>query len=203
MSPEVYATFESICTSEQISEPILEVGAIQGPDSLLNLTSLEKFNSKTGLNMECFPSTDTITMVTGNANAMDQFTDNQFGCVLCNATLEHDAKFWLSVAEMHRVLKPGGLLVIGVPGYKGMGPNYLASKSSWSGRLIRNFARLVKSGEMMAGTLTLGEHFFPNDYYRFSTQAVKEIFLNGFESVQTTQVMMPPRIIGWGRKPVK
>jgi hypothetical protein len=105
------------------------------------------------------------------------------------------------VAEMHRVLKAGGLLVIGVPGYKGMGPKYLASKDTWSGKTIRNFARLVKSDELMAGTLTLGEHFFPNDYYRFSTQAVEEIFLEGFDSVQTMQIMMPPRIIGWGRKP--
>jgi SAM-dependent methyltransferase len=201
MSPEVYAAFESICASELISEPILEVGAIQGPESLLQLTSLRSFNSKMGLNIEPFPSSDTITMVTGNANEMSQFADHTFGCVLCNATLEHDAKFWLSVAEMHRVLKPGGLLVIGVPGYKGMGPDYLTSQDSWKGKLIRAVARFLKSDELMAGTLTLGEHFFPNDYYRFSPQAVQEIFLEGFDSVQTMLVMMPPRIIGWGRKP--
>jgi len=99
MSPEVYAAFESICASELISEPILEVGAIQGPESLLQLSSLHTFNSKIGLNIEPFPSSDTITMVSGNANEMNQFADNTFGCVLCNATLEHDAKFWLSVAD--------------------------------------------------------------------------------------------------------
>ena len=58
-----------------------------------------------------------IVAVTGNANRMDAFEDEMFDLVLSNATLEHDKHFWLSVAEMHRVLRPGGLLVIGVPGF--------------------------------------------------------------------------------------
>ena len=54
--------------------------------------------------------------------------------VVCCATLEHDKRFWLSVKEMQRVLRPGGLLVIGVPfysrGWTGVASS-TTSSSSW------------------------------------------------------------------------
>ena len=47
----------------------------------------------------------------------DLFDSNWFDLILCSATLEHDKRFWRSVSEMRRVLRPGGLLIISVPGY--------------------------------------------------------------------------------------
>jgi len=202
MSPEVYAAFESICATESITDPVLEIGAADSNESLLRMKCLAGHKHKVGLNMEYFPSTQDIKMVMGNANAMDMFEDQSFGCVLCNATLEHDARFWITVSEIRRVLKPGGLVVIGVPGYKGMGPRYIANRENWTGKMFHFLARHIKSDEWMAGTLTLGEHFFPGDYYRFSEQAMREILLEGFEQVHSIWTMMPPRIIGWGRKPI-
>ena len=45
------------------------------------------------------------------------FDDESFVLVMSNAVLEHDKHFWLTLAEMKRVTRPGGLMVIGVPGF--------------------------------------------------------------------------------------
>jgi len=201
MSPEVHAAFEAICRREPIDGPVLEVGAWPGPDSLLRLPSLASIPGKTGINMEAVASDDMITMVVGNANAMPMFADETFGCVLCNATLEHDPRFWLTLAEIRRVTKPGGLVLIGVPGFRGMGPKHLAPPRSIVGRLIRFVATVTRHDALVAGTSTLGVHKFPGDYYRFTEQAVREVFLEGLEQPRVRWVMTPPRVIGWARKP--
>jgi ubiquinone/menaquinone biosynthesis C-methylase UbiE len=40
------------------------------------------------------------------------FYDEEFDNVLCLEMLEHDNRFWESIKEMYRVLKPGGTMVI-------------------------------------------------------------------------------------------
>ena len=98
-------------------ERALEVGGLMGADSLLRFPELAGAE-RYCLNLVEMPGDGEITAVTGNANDMrDVFEDDLFDLVLCSATLEHDKRFWLSVAEMRRVLKPGGLLIISVPGY--------------------------------------------------------------------------------------
>jgi SAM-dependent methyltransferase len=201
MSPDVYKAFNAICQSESPTGPILEVGAMPGPDSLLKLDALSNIADKTGINIEPFASDATTQMVTGNANRMDMFADNSFGCVLCNSTLEHDARFWETLSEIRRVTRPGGLIIIGVPGFRGMGPSFLAPPNSFAGRTLRLLAKITKADALLAGTSTLGEHFFPSDYYRFTEQAVMEIFLEGLVQKHCQWVMTPPRIIGWARKP--
>ena len=201
MSPEVYAAFESICRGEAIDGPVLEVGAWPGPDSLLRLPSLAAIPGKTGINMEVVAPDEGITMVFGNGNAMDMFADDTFGCVLSNATLEHDPRFWRTLAEIRRVTRPGGLVVIGVPGFRGMGPRHLVPPRSFIGRMIGFLTAITRHDALVAGTSTLGVHNFPGDYYRFSEQAVREVFLEGLVEPRIRWVMTPPRVIGWARKP--
>ena len=45
------------------------------------------------------------------------FPDASFAWVVCSSMLEHDERPWLSAAEMLRVLKPGGQLVVTAPGF--------------------------------------------------------------------------------------
>jgi SAM-dependent methyltransferase len=154
----------------------LEVGGVTGPNSLLDAPELrgaERFC----LNLLKMPEIDGVKTVAGNANDMRMFKEESFDIVLCNATLEHDKRFWRSVAEMHRVLRPGGLLVVGVPGY-------------------------VKDPERDHGraTHTYRVHY-RFDYYRFSEQAVREVVFEGMRRVRVMQVMYPPRLIGHGIKP--
>ncbi|CAH1197381.1 hypothetical protein NTGBS_250005 [Candidatus Nitrotoga sp. BS] len=131
---------------------------------------------------------------------MPDFVDGQFEAVLCNATLEHDPYFWKTLAEIHRVTAPGGLIMIGVPGYEGMGAQSFLRNKPVTGWLLKAFARLVNSDVLRASTVTLGEHLFPGDYHRFSEQAVREIFLAGLVDISVCTVMQPPRFIGSGRK---
>lgn len=201
MSPEVYRLFAEIVAREPFSGPVLEVGAVPGPDSLLNLPALSGIPQKTGLNLELFPSTGSIRMVARNANRMEMFADGTFGCVLCNSTLEHDARFWETLAEIRRVTASGGLIVIGVPGFRGMGPRFLAPPRSLLGLGFALLARLIPGEALRAGTVTLGEHLYPGDYYRFTEQAVREVFLQDLVNPQCRCLMTPPRIVGWARKP--
>ena len=177
MSPKVKRRFHAIIRRTGVKpKRALEVGGLMGEDSLLRFPELAGAE-RYCLNLVDLPSEDGITAIKGNANDMRQFEDGMFDLVVCCSTLEHDKRFWLSLAEMKRVLAPGGLLVIGVPGY-------------------------VKDEERDQGrsTLTYRVHY-AFDYYRFSEQAVREVFFDGMERVRVRAVMTPPRIIGHGRKP--
>jgi SAM-dependent methyltransferase len=158
-------------------ERALEVGGLMGANSLLQFPELEGAE-RFCLNLVEMSSDDVVTSVTGNANDMKGVFDNDsFDLVLCCSTLEHDKHFWLSVAEMKRVMRPGGLLVIGVPGY-------------------------VKDEQRDQGrsTLTYRVHY-AFDYYRFSEQAVREVFFADMDRVQVKAYMTPPRLLGHGYKP--
>lgn len=201
MSPAVYATFQEICAQEQIRGPVLEVGAVIGPDSLLRLPCLKGVANRVGINIERTLSDDGCRMIQGNANEMRMFADGSFETVLCNSTLEHDPFFWKTIAEIHRVTTSGGFVVIGVPGFAGMGVDCFAPRKSIPGFLLRLAAQMTKSDLLLASTPTLGEHFFPGDYYRFTEQAMREVFLANFHPISIRKIMNPPRIIGSGRKP--
>jgi SAM-dependent methyltransferase len=155
----------------------LEVGGVMGKDSLLRFPELEGAE-RYCLNLRELSSRDGITAVKGNGNDMrGVFRSNWFDLVVCSATLEHDKRFWLSVKEMQRVLKPGGLLIISVPGY-------IADRENDQGR----------------STVTYRVHY-KFDYYRFSQQAVRTVFFEGMERVRVQPFLTPPRIFGWGYKP--
>ena len=177
MSPRVKRRFGNIIRKSGIRpERALEVGGLMGDDSLLRFPELAGAE-RYCLNLVELPSDAEITAVTGNANNMSEFKTDSFDLVVCCSTLEHDKRFWLSVAEMKRVTRPGGLLVIGVPGY-------VSDPENDQGR----------------STLTYRVHY-KFDYFRFSEQAVREVFFDGMERVRVRAMMTPPRIIGHGWKP--
>ena len=201
MHPAVFQVFESICSQAAIQGPVLEVGAVPGPDSLLRMPCLSHLESKVGLNLDGGVLCDGYDIKQGNANAMTDFADGQFAAVLCNAVLEHDRCFWKTVAEIRRVTAPGGLIAIGVPGYAGMGPQTFAPRNSLFGWISRAFEHGPYADTILAGTLTLGVHNYPGDFYRFSEQAVRDVFMAGLADVELRTVLNPPRFIAWGRKP--
>ena len=177
MHPQVKRRYRNIIRTTGIQpERALEVGGLIGPRSLLRFPELAGAD-RYCLNLARQQSDGDITAITGNANDMRAFFPNDwFDLVVCNATLEHDKRFWLSVAEMRRVLRPGGLLVISVPGY-------------------------VKDPESKDRSTSTYRVHYKFDYYRFSKQAVREVFLDGMERVTVAHAMTPPRIFGSGYKP--
>ena len=46
-----------------------------------------------------------------------------FDCVICTGTLEHVRDPWTAVKELHRILKPGGIIHIDVPFIQGYHPD--------------------------------------------------------------------------------
>jgi len=194
MHQMVFQRFEEICRRRQAGGRVLEVGAVPSTDSLLNLKALEQSALKIGVNLAGPAKSGDFLILPLNANSMCCFRDNTFDTVLCNAMLEHDPFFWRSLAELYRVAKPGGLVVIGVPGFHLHGAwDHL----SWSHRLPWIGKTLEK---LSASARTLRYHAAPGDYYRFSPQAVREVFMEGMTDVESHLIMDPPRIIAAGKK---
>lgn len=178
MHAKVQEKFHAIVRGSHVRvRRALEVGGVAGPDSLLLFPELEGAE-RFSLNLVGMPSTDGITAVVGNANDMTAFEDETFDLVMSNATLEHDRYFWLSVSEMRRVLAPGGLLIIGTPGY-------------------------TEDHERDHGlsTHTYRVHY-RFDYYRFSEQTFRDVFFDDMDRVDVQAILTPPRIIGHGYMPL-
>lgn len=200
MSPLVYELFDKITSNLNIKGAVLEIGALDGIDCLLNLPAFEEASEKIGVNLLDQNPSGTNRYININANDLCCFKDGYFQVVISNATLEHDPYFWKSISEMKRVTASGGLVIIGVPGYAGMGVGAIFPERHFIHRCLRFFARLLKKNILSASTLTLGEHLFPQDYYRFSQKAVREVFFDELHDVKIYTVMNPPRFVGIGRK---
>jgi len=71
------------------------------------------FETYTGIDMRQGPNVD---IVVNGHDLVKEFGEESFDCVLTLDTLEHDEKFWLTVEQMKKVLRPGGWMIIGVPG---------------------------------------------------------------------------------------
>lgn len=174
---------------------VLEIGAVPSDKSLLAMESLQNARSKSGINLDGPYEYRDFQILKGNANDMTYFEDETFDTVLSNATLEHDKFFWKSIAEIQRITKPGGLIVIAGPGYV-----KLASERFFASKLLRKvpFLKCITNS-----TLTFHVHRSPGDYYRFGLQAFEEVFFAGMVDVTVYPLMIPPRIIGYGVKPDK
>lgn len=196
MHPRVYQEFNRICRKRRAGGDVLEVGAVPHAGSLLNLDALTDASSKLGINLDGPHRYGDFEILRVNANDMGCFPDARFDTVLCNAVLEHDPYFWKTVSEVRRVTKPGGLVVVGVPGYCKLP---FEKPYRYLMRRIPGVHRYLNA--LVTSTLTQYIHLAPGDYYRFSKDAVRDVLLEGMIDVEVGSVLMPPRIIGSGRKP--
>jgi SAM-dependent methyltransferase len=176
-NPEIQRRMRQVVRRSGIRpERVLEVGGYVDEKSLLRFKRLRRAE-RWCINLVDQPDGTGINHVVGSSNDMHMFKDGSFDLVMSCAVHEHDKKFWLSIQEMHRVLRPGGLLVICVPGFD---------------------KRPTDRGQSTT-TFHVHYHF---DYYRFTRRAMREVFLEGFEGVKAVSVLDPPRVIGHGYKPV-
>ena len=201
MHRRIFREFDDICRRRNLGGRILEVGAVPSANSLLTLPALGAATEKIGLNMLGASQYRDIRIIEANGNDMHMFDDDSFDAVLCNATLEHDRYFWKSLAEIRRVTKPGGVVVIGVPGYADL----------WLERALRRVCgaaqRIPLIGRWLqfpyGPTLTLRVHNEPGDYYRFTVRTLHEVFFEAMDDVQVKAIMTPPRIVGSAVKPAR
>jgi SAM-dependent methyltransferase len=202
MHPLIFKEFDRICAGAGPFRRILEIGVDPAERSLLTLPSLARAGTKIGIDLEKSFRAENFSVLKGDANQMDFFRDGAFDLILCNSMLEHNPRFWLTLREIRRVTEPGALLVFGVPGFSEMGRRSGVEIARWLARLPWIGSGWKKHAEALAAsTPTLGLHAYPGDYYRFSEQAVREIFLEGLVRAETKQILDPPRMIGWGFVP--
>lgn len=90
---------------------VLEVGCRPAGGNE-NIAGLMQHRKYTGVDMT--PG-EGVTKVLNGHDLSKEFGE-EFDIVFCFDTLEHDDKFWLTIEEMKKVLRPGGYLVLGVPG---------------------------------------------------------------------------------------
>lgn len=77
-----------------------------------------RFESYIGIDMRPGPCVDAVM----NTQALE-FADESFGTVVDAERLEHDNRFWVSIKEQYRVLKPGGHIIITTRSWGGFGPH--------------------------------------------------------------------------------
>jgi len=101
------------------SGAVLEVGSFDvNGNPRHHFADKERFEAYTGIDMREGPCVDRVM----NVQAME-FPDNHFGVVVDAERLEHDNRFWVSVKELYRVLKPGGYIIVTTRSWGGMHPH--------------------------------------------------------------------------------
>jgi SAM-dependent methyltransferase len=114
MNPFIRGMVRAVAETFDLPGPVLEVGSYQpdGPDGLTDLRPLFPGRRYTGIDVRPGPGVDDIADV----EALP-YADASFGTVLALETFEHVAHFWRGFAEVRRVLRPDGVLLVSSPFY--------------------------------------------------------------------------------------
>ena len=95
------------------------------------------------IGMDIFPG-DGVDVVHDFDKFPYPFADDSFDEIRCDNSLEHVADFIATVAELHRILKPGGLLKVLVPHYSG--PNAYGDPTHKTFFAYTTFDRFIGAG---------------------------------------------------------
>ena len=112
MNRFLHGVARAVVESFELPEPVLEIGSyqVEGQESLINLRSLFSNKSYTGIDMrpgrgvDCVADVESLPYATASA-----------GTVVALSTFEHVPRFWRGFEEVHRVLRPDGVLFVSCP----------------------------------------------------------------------------------------
>jgi SAM-dependent methyltransferase len=92
--------------------PVLEIGSYQvpGQQDLINLRALFPGKAYQGVDVRSGPGVDLVADVERLPHA-----DASVGTVIAMSTFEHVRRFWRGFAEIERVLRPDGALLVSCP----------------------------------------------------------------------------------------
>lgn len=205
MLPVIYREIEGLVRRwPPPGHRLLELGAT--PETAARLTSRLPDLDYTGIDVRVDSEGRTSGILEADAHALP-FDDNSYEAIVSNSMFEHDPAFWLSLAEVRRVLSPEGMFYVGVPGYssKMSAPARLARKTR--NRLLNLDTPLGKGlGHSWLVNAPIATTTYPvhgtgfGDYFRFSQAGVCDVLLGGYEVFESSEVLSPPRIIAAGRK---
>ena len=210
MHPAVYRRFEHLFDEfPPAGNAVLEIGVSPEPPHAL-LSAFQRRSPDfdcVGVNLDVPTGLELpYRVVPTNANEMSCFADRSFDAVVCNAMLEHDPFFWKTLGEVRRLLRDDGLFFVGVPGFRKQ-PNSVhralgVLQRAAKARRVPGLRALADRAMLtpLVATTTFMFHAHPYDYYRFSEQAVREVFLAELECLHLEYVLTPVRILAVGRK---
>jgi SAM-dependent methyltransferase len=114
MNRFVRGVARSMIESFDLPEPILEIGSYQvsGQEELIDLRSLFRNRKYTGVDFRSGPGVDLVA----NVENLPLKTSS-VGTVLAFSVFEHVKHFWKGFEEVHRVLRPDGVLLVSTPFY--------------------------------------------------------------------------------------
>lgn len=99
---------KAIADHAGVAGKVLEVGAYNVNGTIRDqFANRERFPEYIGVDMRPGPGVDRVM----DANKLE-FKNGSFDVLLCCDMIEHDARFWESAREFHRVLKPGGYAIV-------------------------------------------------------------------------------------------
>lgn len=109
MRQNVRDLVEAFAGAFSVPEPVVEIGAFQvpGQEGFADLRPLFAGRRFIGCDLRSGPGVDRVEDVHRLT-----FADASVGTVVTVDTLEHVANPFLAVGEIHRVLRPGGLLLM-------------------------------------------------------------------------------------------
>lgn len=98
---------------------VLEVGSFDvNGNPRHHFSDRGRFPAYLGIDMREGPCVDKVM----NVQALE-FPDDHFGVIVDAERLEHDNRFWVSIKELYRVLKPGGYIIVTTRSWGGMHPH--------------------------------------------------------------------------------
>ena len=108
----IHGVTRAIVETFELPQPIVEIGAYQvsGQEAIANLRALFPNRDYVGVDMRPGPGVDRVANV-----EQLPFATGSVGTVLALNTFEHVRSFWRGLDELHRVLRPGGALVMSTP----------------------------------------------------------------------------------------
>ena len=112
MNHFIHGVARSLIETFELPEPIIEIGSyqVEGQEAIADLRSLCRAKDYVGIDMRPGPGVDCVA----NVEALPQSTGS-VGTVLALNAFEHVKCFWRGLDEVHRVLRPDGVLILSTP----------------------------------------------------------------------------------------
>jgi SAM-dependent methyltransferase len=114
MNRFLHGVARAVSESFDLPGPVLEIGSyqVEGQDSMANLRPLFPDTPYCGVDVRHGPGVDCVADIQNLPQP-----DASVGTVLAMNTLEHVPRFWLGMAEIQRVLRSDGVLLVSCPFY--------------------------------------------------------------------------------------
>ncbi len=188
MRAKVVAEYAAIFQVHGLGGPVLEIAYGPGKNAVASAPFLAEFERHAVVGRD-EGETGGTQFHRGSPNDLTPlFEDGCFGTVIWDRGPERDRKFWLTAAEIRRVLMPGGAVVVCTRGF---------------GRTNKFGVKVVGAGgkplPSLIATAAISDR--AGDNLRFSPQGVRRVVLDGFDVKETRAAFMVPHLFVVAKKP--